>query len=877
MPRIVVLVAALTLAAATSGALHAQQTTEASTRLAAWAQHVRMLETSPFRALRWQPLGPSMQGGRIEAIAVPSPGSSTIYVGPGAGNLWKTTNNGMTWEPIFEHESAFAIGDIAVAPSNPDIVWVGTGEVQPRHSGPAFAGTGVFKSVDAGRTWQHMGLVDTHHIGKIAIHPTNPEVVFVAAMGHSWTPNAERGVFRTMDGGRTWTKVLYIDDRTGAIDLAMDPSDPRRVFASVWQITSSSESGIYRTTDGGTTWKKLANGLPAGRLGRSNIDVSPTNPRVVYVFLDNWAPAPPGSKNREIVGGEVYRSDDRGDTWKKANTDDLYPVFGIYGWKFCDIRVSPDNENEIYILGNRAFHSTDGGRTYERIGEVIRRVHDTEGTAMHLDHHDLWIDPANPSRLVLGNDGGVMMSYDRGRTWLHLNNLPIGQFYYVGVDMADPYTIFAGTQDDGALYAPSSYRPDDEPAANDGWRHVWLDRWTGGDAFVTMPDPTDPRFVYYEHQNGDMRRIDITAGNPFSGGPATESIRPRPPQGEPAWRFGWYTPFLVSQHEPRTLYAGANVVLKSTNRGGSWRAISGDLGGEPGGERAVVPYGAISSIAESAFAPGVLAAGTEGGSVYVTRNDGRDWKKVSSSLPAKWVNRVVMSAHDPQVLYVSMTGYRQDDFVAYLFRSDDFGETWKPISTGLPDECINVVREDPTRPGLLYVGTDAGVYVSLDSGATWHSLCADLPTTPVYDLVVHPREDELVIATHGRSLFLLDVRPIQALAAAGRMPDGPHVFPVRPVTLRWQVTKEVPPQPPQGRAGIHVWLGSPGEVTVVVRDTDGTAVRTIATRGVAGLNVVTWDAKDDDGRDAGPGIYRVDVQTAGTRETVAVVLRPDAR
>ncbi len=868
------LVAALARVSAGTDVPGAPQATDPSARMAAWDQHRRMLEGSPFRALRWQPLGPSLQGSRIEAIAVPAPGSSTIYVGPGGGNVWKTTNNGMTWEPIFEHESAFAIGDIAIAPSNPDIVWVGTGEVQPRHSGPAFAGTGVFKSTDAGRTWQHMGLVDTHHIGKIVIHPTRPDTVFVAAMGHSWTPNAERGVFRTTDGGRTWAKVLYIDDRTGAIDLAMDPSDPRRLYASVWRITSSAESGIYRSTDGGNTWQKLGGGLPAGPLGRSNIDIARTDPRVVYVFLDNWAPAPAGARNREIAGGEVYRSDDRGDTWKKANTDDLYPVFGIYGWKFCDIRVSPDNENEIYILGNRAFHSTDGGRTYQRIGEVIRRVHDLAGTAMHLDHHELWIDPANPGRLILGTDGGVMMSYDRGRTWLHLNNLPIGQFYYVGVDMADPYTIFAGTQDNGALAVASTYRPDEEPAANDGWRHVWLDRWTGGDAFVTVPDPTDPRYVYYEHQHGDMRRIDTSAGNPFSGGPATESIRPRPAEGEGPWRFGWYTPFFVSQHEPRTLYVGGNVVLKSSNRGAAWRAISPDLGEPAGGERAVVPYGTITSMAESPFAPGALALGTEGGGVYVTRNDGRDWKKVGASLPAKWVTRVVASAHDAGRLYVSMTGYREDDFSAYLFRSDDFGETWASIAGGLPAESINVVREDPKQPSVLYVGTDAGVYVSLDRGASWLSLCADLPTTSVQDLVVHPREDELVIATHGRSLFMLDVRPIQALAEAGSMPVGLRVFPIRPVTLRWQVPKEVPPQPPRGRAVIHYWLPAAGDVSIAIRDAQGATVRSLAAGGAPGVNAVTWDARADNGADARPGVYHVEVRAGDANAAVTVVLRP---
>jgi photosystem II stability/assembly factor-like uncharacterized protein len=862
--------AALALCAAAPGAFQ----TSATDRLQAWDLHVRLLATSPFRGLHWEALGPSMQGARVETIAVPAPGSSTIYVGPGAGNIWKTTNNGMSWQPIFEHESAFAIGHIAVAPSNPDIVWVGTGEVQPRHSGPAYSGTGVFKTTDGGRSWRHMGLADTFHIGRIVIDPRNPDVVYVAAMGHFWSANAERGVFKTTDGGRTWTKSLYISDRTGVIDLATDPSDSKTLYAGAWQMVSGPESGIYRTSDAGRTWKKLGGGLPAGPLGRSGLDVSRSNPRVVYTFLDNNAPYAGGAKGRTIVGGEVYRSDDRGETWHRANTDDLYPVFGIYGWKFCDVRVSPANENEIYILGNRMFHSTDGGRTYGRVGETIRRVNALEGTAMHLDHHDLWIDPADPKRLLLGNDGGVFTSYDGGATWLHLNNIPIAQFYTIAVDKGDPYTIYGGTQDDGALYVSSTYRLDDEPAANDGWRHVWLDRWTGGDAFVTLPDPTDPRFVYYEHQNGDMRRMNLAMGNPFSGGPATESIQPRVARGEPPVRFGWFTPFLVSQHDPRTLYAGANVVFKSTSRGASWRTISPDLGEPAGGERAVVPYGALTTLAESPFAPGILYAGTEGGAVYATRNDGATWTKVSAGLPAKWVTRVVASEHDAGVVYVSMSGYREEDFAAYLYRSADSGATWASIAANLPPEPINVIREDPKRPEILYVGTDAGVYVSLDRGRSWVSLAADLPTTPVMDLVVHPREDELIVATHGRGMFLLDVRPLQAFREEVR--SSPlHLFDLRPVTLRWQVGREVAPHPPRGRARVHYFMQAGGPLTITIRNATGEVARTLAVAAAApGLNRADWDIRRDDGTDAPPGIYRVEVTANGRTVAGRLIVHP---
>ena len=849
---------------------------DGNARLQTWQEHVRLRDSSPFRGMHWQPLGPSLQGARIEALAVSAPGSSTIYAGPGAGNVWKSVNNGMTWQPIFDHESAFAIGDIAVAPSNPEIVWVGTGEVQPRHSGPAYAGTGVFKSTNGGRTWEHMGLADTYHIGKVVVHPKNPDVVYVAAMGHFRSLNQERGVFRTLNGGRTWEKVLYLSERTGVIDLVMDAADPKTLFASAWQMPNGAESGIYRTTDGGTTWKQLRAGLPAGPMGRSGLDIAASNPRVMYAFIDNWAQwksDKTGDQQRQIVGGEVYRSADRGETWQRANTEDLYPVFGIFGWKFCDVRVSPDNENEIYILGNRAFHSTDGGRTYQRVGETIRRVHNTEGSALHLDHHELWIDPANPDRLLLGNDGGVHQSFDRGKTWLHLNNLPIGQFYFVSVDMQEPYTIFGGTQDNGALYVSADYRPDDEPAANDAWRHVWLDRWTGGDAFVTLPDPTDPRFVYYEHQNGDMLRMNLAAGNPFSYGPATESIRPRAPRGEAPWRFGWYTPFLISRHEPRTLYAGGNVVVKSQNRGGQWRAISADLSDPAGDERAVVPTGTMTMLAESRFAPGILYAGTESGKLYLTRDDGRNWKNISAGLPQKWISRIVASDYDAATVYVSLTGYRADDFTAYLYRSTDYGATWTSLANNLPAESINVVREDPQNANLLYLGTDAGVYVSLDRGAHWLSLCADLPTAPVHDLVIHPREHELIIATHGRSMFLLDIRPLQAFTEQVRA-AALHVFDVRPVKLKWAAPREVPPFPPRGRARIHYWLKQPGNVTVTIRNVEGDTMRTLQTKGVAGVNDAVWDIRNAQGRDVSSGVYQITVAADNLTASTTVSVNP---
>lgn len=849
-------------------ALQAPQSFEDAAGTRAWQAHRQLLEASPFRNLHWESMGPSMQGGRIGAIAVPAPGSSTIYTGPGAGNVWKTTDNGMTWTPIFEHEAAFAIGDIAVAASDANVVWVGTGEMQPRFDGPSFPGTGVFKSSDAGKSWRAMGLSATQHIGKVTIHPRNPNIVYVAAMGHFWSHNPERGVFRSRDGGESWQKVLYISDRTGAIDVEMDPGNPDILYASAWQLESGPESGIYRSNDGGDTWKKLTHGLPAGPLGRSRIAIAPSNPKVVYTFLDNAAPKT-GPGGQQTVGGEVYRSEDRGETWRRANTEDLYSVFTVFGWKFCLIEVSPDNENEIYILGNRAYHSTDGGKTYQRVGEVIRRVHDTEGTALHLDQHAFWIDPANPNRLLLGNDGGIFESYDRGRTWLHLNDLPIGQFSTVAFDDRTPYNIYAGSQDNGGLYAPSTYRPDDAHAANDGWRHVWLDQWTGGDAYTVLPDPTDPRMVYFEQQNGAIQRMNVAQGNPLTPGPATERLIPRAPAGQPAWRFAFYTPFLVSRFAPRTLYAGGNVIVKSIDRGATWRAISPDLGEAAGGERDPVHYGAVTALAESPLMAGVLYAGMEGGDVYVTRDDGKSWKNVSAGLPRRWVSRVTPSQYELGTVYLSMSGLRADDPTAYLYRSTDFGDTWTPIAHNLPAEGINVIREDPHRAQLLYVGTDAGVYVSLDAGANWQSLCADLPTTPVEDLVINPREDELLIATHGRSLFLLDARPLEAFT---REAAALRIFEPRPARLQWVTPLEVNPHAP-GRANLFFAMTAPGIVSVDISDAAGRPVREWTVNGGKGMNELTWDLRNQRGMPVSAGVYRVEIRAGAAREAATLEVK----
>ena len=730
-------------------------------RIKAWEHHLKLKEESPFKDLKWRAVGPELQGGRIEAIACHPDEPNTLYVGPGSGNLWKSVNNGTTWTPIFENESTFTIGSIAIAPTDPNIVWVGTGEILMARS--SFAGTGVFKSTDAGLTWANMGLHDTHHIPRVLIDPKDPNVVYVAALGHNYGFNDERGVFKTTDGGYTWDRKLFISDKVGIVELVMDPSDNQTLYAAAWErdrkawnnVITGEDSALYKSVDGGSSWKRLTseNGLPTGEfIGRFGLAVSALDPNVVYALVDNHTPS---EEERRRYRGEVYRSDNKGETWRRTHEGDV-PT-GI-GYDFCLIRVSPDDTDEIYVLGNKLIRSKDGGKTFEPTGETIVHLLSHDIRVMHLDMHEMWIDPKQPDRLLLGNDGGLYGSYDRGTTWLHFNNLPIGEFYAISVDMAEPYNIYGGTQDNAALYGPSTHNLEDRLSkygVEDPWRHIYLDRWGGGDSYFTELDPSDPNTIYYEHQFGEFRRKNMKTGD-------TKSIKPVAEEGEPQLRRNWMTPYFISHYDPQTVYYAAHKVYKSPDRGDSWECVSPDLTTNPGPEKqGNVPFGTITSLSESRLKKGLIYAGTDDGNVQVTHNDGKNWTLIKSGLPAKWVSRVIASLHEEGTVYVSFTGYREDDFEVYLYMSSDFGKTWTSIAGNLPAESINVIREDPHDKNILYVGTELSVYVSLDRGQRWFSLSNHLPTTPVHDLVIHPRENEMVIGTHGRSCFVLDVKPIQ--------------------------------------------------------------------------------------------------------------------
>ncbi|MCR9295073.1 MAG: hypothetical protein NXI32_20340 [bacterium] len=714
--------------------------TPVAEREQSWEQHTRMRRESQFYSLRWKSIGPVFQGGRIECIAVDPEQPSTMYVGVGSGGLWKTINNGLTWTPTFEQQSSIAVGDVAVAATDPKTVWLGTGEVLLARS--ALPGMGIFKSEDAGRTWTNMGLKDTQHIARVLVDPRDAERVFVAAIGHQNSANPERGVFRTDDGGKTWSRVLYSNDHTAAIDLVMHPSDSNVLYASMWQRAtegqqhSGKESGIYKSTDGGESWTRLTNGLPVGdNVGRIAIAMATAAPDRLYALVDEG----------ELDG--FYRSTDAGQSWSRTY-DRLQAR-----WDWCEIRVSPDDPNEVYSIGQNSFVTRDGGLSFTKIAGDIVHLLPHGADVIHLDTHAMWINPTDSEHIVFGTDGGIFVTHDRCRTWLHLNNMPIAECYAATYDMREPFNVYVGTQDNAALYGPVTHRP--RTGRPDAWKHVYLDPWGGGDSYFTYRDPVDDQTIYYEHQYGELRRKNMATG-------VTDDIQPRL-DGEEL-RCAWMTPFFPSHHNGQTLYYAANRVFKSTNRGDSWLPISPDLVSTDVVRNA--RYQAITALAESPVDAGTLFAGTDQADMFVTTDDGENWSRIEEGLPKRSFTRIFASPHDAQRVFVAQSGAGIDDYSSYVFRSDDQGNSWTSIGDGLPAEPVNVIVEDPRVAELLYVGTDMGVYVSLDGGRQWQSLCANLPTASVYDLFVHPRDNVLVVATHGRSCYAMDAQPIQDAAQA---------------------------------------------------------------------------------------------------------------
>lgn len=725
--------------------------------------HERMREASPHQKLPWHFLGPDNVSGRITDVAVPMPRGSTytIYAATATGGVWRTVNEGTTWEPIFDQEASTSIGDLALDPSNPEVLWVGTGEANIFRS--STAGCGIFKTADGGETWQHCGLGGTHTIARIVVHPTDSNTVYVAAGGHEWTDNDERGVFKTTDGGKSWQRVLFVDERTGAVDLVIDPNNPEVLYAATWERirrhwndprveAGYDGSGIWKTTDGGQSWLPINAGLPAAEhRGRIGIDLCAAQPATLYAFVDCYEVAkgesPKGedsygrTRDKTIEGAQIYRSDDAGATWRKTSESNRYMrgACSTYGWVFGQVRVDPVDPDTVYMMGLALNVSNDSGASFRRL------------SGMHGDHHSLWIDPRNPSYLVNGNDGGMAISYDGGKRWrTSRDNLPAVQFYNVAVDSASPFHVYGSIQDHGSRRGTVTIDRQNNRITGSDWQMA-----SGGEASRHAVDPSDDNTLYSEGFYGNLSRTDLATGK-------RTAIRPQDRKGERKLRGQWLAPFLISPHNPRIIYHGMNLLFRSMDRGDQWQRISPDLSYADPDKLGDIPYQTIFAIAESQQKFGVLYVGTDDGRVHRTFDSGAAWQEITSGLaPHRWISRIEASRFAEGTIYLAQNGKRNDDFAAYLWRSTDHGTTWQDISRGIPGGPINVVREDPKNGNMLYVGTDQGVYVTTDAAKSWHVLGGRLPTSPVHDLVIHARDDVVVIATHGRGMYALDLRPLR--------------------------------------------------------------------------------------------------------------------
>ena len=849
--------------------------------------------------LKMRAIGPAIMGGRIDDFAVTETDPQTIYVGAAAGGVWKSVDGGMTWKSVWDSEPNPSIGALAVAPSNPSIVYVGTGEANNRQS--ASWGDGVYKSSDAGQTWTHIGLDDTQAIGRIVVDPRNSDVVYVAAVGHLWGPNPERGLFKTTDGGKTWSKVLFINDDTGVTDVAIDPQSPTTLYAAAYERRRTAwgfdgggpGSAIYKTTDSGATWNKLTKGLPDdGNTGRIGLSVYRRNPSIVYALVQN-------------AKGGVFRSEDSGATWTKMSAVNPRPSY------FSQIRVDPNNDLRIWMGGVQLYYSEDGGKTFVT----------TRGRQVHSDFHGIWIDPKNSSFMLAGCDGGVYESRDAGRDWDHLNVMPLGQAYEVGYDNQQPYHVCAGYQDNAEWCGPSrTFFAGGIP--NSAWFMVG-----GGDGFYVKPDPSNPQIIYTESQDGNLSRRDLRTNEALN-------IRPVPPEGQPPYRFNWNSPLLVSTRDHNTIYYGGNFLFKSADRGNTWTRLGDDL--TTGVDRNTLPilgqlpskktqslydgvewYPTITTIDESPMNSSVLWVGTDDGNLQVSRDGGQNWKDVAERVPGvpkgTYVTRVVASKFNEGTAYVAFDGHRSNDFHVYLFKTTNYGQTWKSISAGLPESTgtVHVIREHPSDANMLFAGMEFGAYFSLDGGDHWNKLGMGLPTVPVDDIQIQPRENDLILATHGRSIYILDdLAPLEQLNPQV-LGDDLHVFPIRN-TIAWRIYQNrwfdaqqvfLGPNPPEG-ALIDFYLkekpAKGQEVKITVLDSSGKTIREMNDKKAgAGINRVAWDLRYNPpvkptpeqkaaqtqgfffggprGPMAEPGTYAVKVALGDNSQTQTVKVEEDPR
>ncbi len=836
----------------------------------------RVLIENDLGALAWRSIGPANMGGRVGAIAISASNPKTWFVGYATGGLWKTTNRGVTYSPVFDKEETSSIGAIGIADAPatwpgwadeedaakakgadaPDrakdgiakIVWVGTGEGNGRNS--SSWGNGVYRSTDGGSTFTHLGLDDTHDIPALAVDPRDPDVCYIAGLGHLWGPNAERGVYKTADGGTTWTKSLFIDDATGACDVAVNPSNPDEVFAAMyhrrrtgWSFQSGGpEGGIYRSRDAGQTWTKLTNGLPA-QTGRIGLSICRSDPHTIYASVESDVGGKVGDEwnDRSRLGG-VYKSTDGGDSWAQM-TD-----FNPRAFYFSRIMADPKDPEHVWMGGWFLYSSTDGGRTF----------HAGPANIAHVDYHALAVDPNDPDHLLIGNDGGLYISWDGGDKWDFHNTMAVGQFYNIAVDDSDPYRVGGGLQDNGSWIGPSATIRLDNGEFMGRTGSITDRDWTfvyGGDGYRVQFDPTNHDIVYAQYQGGNVARVDLRTGKWWN-------LKPAAKEGEPRYRFNWNSPYFISPHDPAVLYLAGNHVFRLTDRGDHWTRISPDLSRNDIDQVRTVgsdaeTYGTVVSLAESPLRAGVLWAGTDDGRVHTTDDTGASWREVTPpEVDGMYISYITPSAHSERRAYVAVDGHRSNRFGAMILATDDAGASWRRIESDLPaDSPVRVILEDPDNENVLYAGNERSAYITIDRGAHWVRLGVDsLPTVPVYDLAIQHREHDIIAATHGRSVWILDDATPLATLTPDTLQEPLHAFPVRPARPRffmengdlWSDKMFIANNPLMG-AVIQYWLRefAEDEVKVSVKNAAGVELWSGTGPGRAGLNRVVWDLQPE--------------------------------
>ncbi len=850
-----------------------------------------------LKNIKFRPIGPANMGGRVTDI-VGIPGDpSTFYFGAADGGLFKTTNGGVTFESLFDHQRTLSVGAIGMSENDPEVIYIGTGEGDPRNS--TSYGNGVYRSLDGGKSWKHIGLSKTERIKRIIVHPTNADVACVCALGREWGPNTERGVFQTKDGGKTWNRILYLDENTGCSDLTFELKNPRIMYAGMWTFLrrpwrfddGGKSTAVYRSKDGGETWDKIMKGLPNGPMARIGLAVAQSEPNVVYLITEFPKQA-----------GSLFRSEDRGDNWTVVNKD---PNINFRPFYYSDIRVDPNNHNVVYSLSGPLLKSEDGGKNFAMIARDV-----------HGDHQALWLDPKNSKRILSGSDGGYQLSFDAGKTWDIINNVELSQFYQMDIDNLDPYNIYGGLQDNGTWMGPSNSLL----SAGIMKRH-WKGL-AGGDGYYAVPIPGSEHEIYANLQGGVIFHVNTKTGD-------TRTIHPYPKITGSAgdaiqdhkYRFNWDSPIHISPHDPNTVYFGGNVLFASSDRGYNWKELSADLttndkskqttsGGEVYQDNTAAEFHCtILTIAESPKEKGVIWCGTDDGNVQLTRDGGKTWTKLNSAmigLPAfSWIGKIHASEHNAGTALVIADNHRSDDFKPYVFLTTDYGKTWSKITNGLQqDDYVKVARQDPHNPNMIYVGMECGLYASWDMGKNFVRINNNLPPVSVTDLRIHPREHDLIVATHGRGIWIADdIRGLQEWND-GATKDV-HVFPVKQAT-QWKMYTQLEnlgsrvyaADNPTYGAYINYYLqvDAKSAVTVDITNSKNDKVKTLTdTTAKAGLNRLVWDLRHSGptplernlaggffgggsfGPLATPGMYTATLKANGKTIAVPIEVRPDPR